>query len=61
MTIQNQRLILNLAKRGEISGISNEQVDFDYSDNEALQEEAGTLHKAGFWVLTKGNSMTVAS
>lgn len=61
MTIANQRIIFNLVKEGSISGITPEQIDFDYSDTVALRTEAKVLQSAGFWVLVSGNSMTVAS
>ena len=56
MTIANQRLIFNLVKEGSISGISPLQVEFEYGEREAEM-----IQKAGFWVISKGNMMTVVS
>ena len=61
MTIANQRLIFNLVKEGSISGISPLQVEFEYGDTDSLERETEMIQKAGFWVISKGNMMTVVS
>jgi hypothetical protein len=61
MTINNQRLILNLVEEGSITSITTEQIDFNYSDDSALHKESKILQDAGFFVLAGEGMMTVAS
>ena len=61
MTIANQRIILNLVKEGSITGITPLQLEFEYGNKADLEREANMLQKAGYWVISKDNMMTVAS
>ncbi len=61
MTIEILKVIISICKNGSLMEASPEAVTFKYTDNIARDRERVTLNKAGFNVLSTGDSVTIMS